>query len=155
MEEDYDFAGRSEAEFLLSFAANKGHRTRQAKKITNLLALQDQKYSKTTEQTLLQIVSAIERYQDRLNIFASWLQLHNLESAVAYVAEAATLAAATEALGNRVSENIHNHDPPIVAGAAAGAAGAPAPQAQGQATTAKPVMALKPDRLSLDANLGV
>ena len=55
MEEDYDFAGRSEGEVLLSFSANKGHRTRQAKKITNLLALQDQKYSKTTELSLIHI----------------------------------------------------------------------------------------------------
>ena len=89
----------------------------------------------------------IERYQDHLNIFASWLQLHNLESAPAHVAEAATLTAATEALVNRVIEKIHDHDPLIVAGA-------PAPHAQGHPTAAKPVMALKPDRLSFDANLG-
>ena len=79
MDEDYDFEGRSEQEVLLSFTANKGHRTRQAKKINNLLTLQDQKYSKATEQTLLQIVSALERYQDRLNIFASWLSLDMAE----------------------------------------------------------------------------
>ena len=59
MDEDYDFDGRSEQEVLLSFSANKGHRTRQAKKITDLLALQDQKHSKSTEQTLLQAVSAL------------------------------------------------------------------------------------------------
>ena len=59
MDEDYDFDGRSEQEVLLSFTANKGHRTRQYKKITDLLALQDQKYSKSTEQTLLQAVSAL------------------------------------------------------------------------------------------------
>ena len=76
MEDDYNFEGRTEQEVLLSFTANKGHRTRQAKKIYNLLTLQDQKYSKATEQTLLQIVSALERYQDRLNIFADWLNLH-------------------------------------------------------------------------------
>ena len=150
MEDDYDFDRRSKQEVLLSFAANKGHRTRQANKIDNLLALQDQKYSKTTENTLLQIVAALERYQDRLNIFSSWLNLHTLESAAAHVAEAETLAIATETLVNRVIEQIHNHDPPIPGGAA----GAPAPQAQAQATTAKPVIALKPDRLSFDANLG-
>ena len=89
MEDDCDFDNRSEQEVLLSFTANKGHRTRQAKKIDNLLALQDQKYSKTTENTLVQIVTALERYQDRQNIFASWLTLHTLESA-------ATLATPTE-----------------------------------------------------------
>ena len=89
MEENYDFEGRTEQEVLLSLTANKGHRTRQAKKINNLLTLQDQKYSKTTEQTLLKIVSALERYQDRLSIFADWLNLHTLESAAAHVAKAA------------------------------------------------------------------
>ena len=118
MDEDYDFEGRTEQEVLLSFTANKGHRTRQAKKIDNLLTLQDKKYSKTTEHTLLQIVSALERYQDRLNIFASWLNLHTLELAAAHVTEAATLATATEALVNKVMEQIHNYDLPVIAGAA-------------------------------------
>ena len=86
MEEQYDLEGRSEQEVLLSFTANKGQRTRQAKKINNLLTLKDQKYSKATEQTLLQIVSALEWYQDHLNIFADWLNLHTLESAAAHVA---------------------------------------------------------------------
>ena len=63
-------------------------------------------------------MSALERYQDRLNIFASWLNLHTLESAAAHVTEAATLATATETLVNRVMEQIHNYDPPVVAGAA-------------------------------------
>ena len=152
MEEDYDFEGRTEQEVLLSFTANKGHRTRQAKKINNPLALQDQKYSNSTEQTLLQIMSALERYQDRLNIFASWLNLHTLEAAAAHVTKAETLATATEALVNRVIEQIHNHEPPIPAGAAGMLATQQAPPVQ--ANTAKPVMALKPDRLSFDANLG-
>ena len=75
MAEEYDFTEKSEQEVLLSFTANKGHRTRQANKINNLLTLQDQKYSKATEATLLKVVSALERYQDRLNIFASWLDI--------------------------------------------------------------------------------
>ena len=129
MEDDYNFEGRTEQEDLLSFTTNKGHRTRQAKKIT-LLTLQDQKYSKTTEHTLLKIVSALERYQDRLNIFADWLNLHNLESAAAHVAEEATLATATETLVDRVMEQIHNYDPPILAGAAGGAGMLASQQAQ-------------------------
>ena len=56
MDEEYDFEDKSEQEVLLSFTANKGHRTRQYKKMTNLLALQEQKYSKSTEKTLLQAV---------------------------------------------------------------------------------------------------
>ena len=41
MAEEYDFENRSEQDVLLSFTANKGHRTRQANKIDNLLTLQD------------------------------------------------------------------------------------------------------------------
>ena len=69
MDEEYDFEDKSEQEV--------------------------QKYSKSTEKTLLQAVSALERYQDRLTIFASWLNLHTLESAAAHVTEAETLATAT------------------------------------------------------------
>ena len=112
MAEEYDFTDKSEQEVLLSFTANKGHRTRQINKINNLLTLQDQKYSKITEATLLNLVSALERYQDRLNIFASWLDIHQLESAAVHVAEAATLATATETLVNRVMEQIHKPSPP-------------------------------------------
>ena len=121
MAEEFDFTNRSEQDVLLSFTANKGHRTRQVNKINNLLTLQDQKYSKATEETLLKIVAALERYQDRLKIFASWLHLHELESAAVHVTEAATLATATENLVHNVMEQIHNHDPPAVAGAAGGA----------------------------------
>ena len=142
MADEYDFTDKSEQEVLLSFTANKGHRTRQANKINNLLTLQDQKYSKAKEETLLKVVLALERYQDRLNIFSSWLDIHQLDSAAVHVAEAATLAAATETLVNRVMEQVHNYDPPVVAGAA-GEAGMLADQ-QAQGPTAKPVMALKP-----------
>ena len=137
MAEEYDFTDKSEQEVLLSFTANKGHRTRQINKINNLLTLQDQKYSKITEATLLNLVSALERYQDRLNIFASWLALHELASAAVHVAEAATLATATENLVHTVMEDIHNYEPPV----AAGGAGQVAVQ-QVQGPTAKLIMAL-------------
>ena len=42
----------------------------------------NKEYSKNiTEATLLGLVSALERYQDRLSIFAAWLDLHELASA--------------------------------------------------------------------------
>ena len=104
--EDYDFEDKSEQEILLSFTANKGHRTRQFKKITKLLALQEQKYSKSTEKTLLQAVAAIERYKDRLTLLASYLSLHTLESEEAHVTEAETLATATETLVDQVIEQV-------------------------------------------------
>ena len=148
MDEKYDFEDKLEQEALLSFTANKGHWTRQYKKITDLLALQEQKYPKSTEKTLLQAVQALERYQDRLSIFASWLNLHTLESAEAHVTEAPTLATATETLVNKVIEQVHEHKPDE-------AVMFPAQQQlQPQHIAAKPVMALKPDKLSFDANLG-
>ena len=151
MADEYDFTDKSEQEILLSYTANKGHRTRNVNKINNLLTLQDAKYSKLTEATLLALVSALERYQDRLNIFAAWLDLHELASAEDHKEDADTLATATETLVNRVMQGIHNHDLP--AGAAGGAGQIVAlPQAYGP--TAKPVMALKPDKLSFDSNLG-
>ena len=70
MAEEYDFTDRSEQDVLLSFTANKGHRTRQINKINNLLTLQDQKYSKITEATLLKLVSALERYQDPVSTYS-------------------------------------------------------------------------------------
>ena len=152
MADEYDFTDKSEQEVLLSFTANKGHRTRNVNKINNLLTLQDQKYSKVTEATLLGLVSALERYQDRLNIFAAWLDLHELASAEVHIAEAATLATATETLVNRVMQGIHNYEPPVVAGAVGGASQVAPLQVYGPA--AKPVMALKPEKLSFDSNLG-
>ena len=97
-------------------------------------------------------MSALERYQDRLNIFAAWLALHELASAEDHTTEADNLATATEALADRVMQGIHNYEPPVAAGAA-GAAGQAAPL-QIQGPTAKPVMALKPEKLSFDSNLG-
>ena len=127
MADEYDFTDKSEQEILLSYTANKGHRTRNVNKINNLLTLQDAKYSKLTEATLLGLVSALERYQDRLNIFAAWLDLHELASAEEHKDEAETLATATETLVNRVMQGIHNYEPPVVAGAAGGAGQAAAP----------------------------
>ena len=131
MADKYDFTDKSEQEVLLSFTASKGHRTGQVNKINNLLTLQDAKYSKITEATLLNLVSALERYQDRLNIFTSWLALHELASAAVHVAEAATLATATENLVHMVMEDIHNYEPPVVAGGAGGAGQVAVQPAQG------------------------
>ena len=85
------------------------------------MTLQDAKYSKVTEATLLSLVSAVERYQDRLNIFTAWLDMHELASAEEHKEEAETLATATATLVNRVLQGIHDYEPPVVAGAAGGA----------------------------------
>ena len=150
MEGEYDFADKSEQEVLLSYVAHKGHRTRYVQKIASLLDLQEAKYSKVTEATLLSYVQKMELHQDRLNIFSAWLTLHELESAEVHSDEAENLAVDTLALAERVMESVHNYEPPVVAGAAGGA-GQVAPL---QGPTAKPVMALKPEKLSFDSNLG-
>ena len=73
---DYNFEDKTEGDILLSFKAAKGHRTRNFNKITNLLALQEVKYSKFTEQTLVKAVSEMERQTDKLILLSSYLQLH-------------------------------------------------------------------------------
>ena len=73
---DYNFEGKTEGDILLSFKAAKGHRTRNFNKITNLLVLQEEKYSKFTEQTLVKAVVEMERQTDKLILLASYLQLH-------------------------------------------------------------------------------
>ena len=109
--EEYNFVLKSEQEILLWFTGNKGHRTRQYKKVTNLLALQGQKYSKTTEKILLEAVTAMERYQDRLTLLASYLSLHTLESAEAHVTEAEALATETEEQAQNIITQVHEHEP--------------------------------------------
>ena len=89
-----------------------GHRTRYVNKITSLLDLQEAKYSKVTEATLLNYVHHVERYQDRLNIFLAWLTLHQSESAEVHTEEAENLEVDTTALAERVLEGIHNYVPP-------------------------------------------
>ena len=149
MEGEYDFTDKSEQEVLLSYVAHKGHRTRYVNKIASLLDLQEAKYSKVTEATLLGYVHKMELHQDRLNIFAAWLTLHELESAQVHSDEAENLAVDTLALAERVMESVHNYE-----AAAAGAAGGAGQAAPLQGPAAKPVMALKPEKLSFDSNLG-
>ena len=148
--EDYDFEDKSEEEILFSFTANKEHRTRQFKKITNLLALQEQKYSKATEKPLLQAVTAIERYQDHLTLLASYLNLHTLQSVEVHATEAETLATETETLVDKVITQVHNHEPNEAVIFQVQQAQMQLPQHN----AAKPVMALKPEKLTFNANLG-
>ena len=147
--EEYDFENKSEQELLLSFKSNKGHRTRQFNKITNLLTLQEQKYSKTTEKTILAAVQTMEKYQGRLTLLASYLSLHTLESAGVHVTEAKTLATATEEQSQKVMTQVYEHEPDdteLIQALQLGQG------VQGQSGV-KQVMALKPDKLRFDANL--
>ena len=95
-EVDYNFDGKTEADILLSFKAAKGRRTRNFNKITDLLALQEAKYSRFTETTLLVAAKEMERQMDKLVLLTGYLQIHRLASASAHVTEANTLLTATE-----------------------------------------------------------
>ena len=87
---------------------------------------------------------------DKLVLLAGYLQIHRLASAAAHVTEANNLLTATEEQAELVMNQIHAHEPAAGQGAAwAQAHGVAVPHA-----TAKPTMALKPDKLSFDANLG-
>ena len=88
MNYNYDFTGKAEGDILLSYIASTGHRTRQNTKTTNLLALQEQKYSKFTDKTLISAVREMEKFTDRLTILAGYLQLHGLETGPTLAAEA-------------------------------------------------------------------
>ena len=92
----------------------------------------------------------MEKYQDRLTLLASYLSLHTLELADAHVTEAKTLATATEEQSQKVMTQMHEHetnDTELIQALQLGHG------VQGQ-SGAKLVMALKPDKLSFDANLG-
>ena len=129
----------------------KGHRTRNYNKITNFLALQEQKYSKFTEASLIAAVKEMERQMDKLVILAAYLQLHGLNSAQVHVTEANNLLKPTSDQAAKVMLQIHDHDaeadPGVAWPAAQGLAGA-------ATLVAKPVMALKPEKLNFDDNLG-
>ena len=149
-EVDYDFEGKTEGDILLSYKATKGHRTRNFNKITNLLTLQEQKYSKFTEANLITAVKEMERQMDKLVILAAYLQLHGLNSAAVHVAEANNLIKPTADQAAKVLISIHEHDADADPGVAW-------PAAQGHAgaqLAAKPVLALKPEKLNFDDNLG-
>ena len=105
MNDDYDFAGKSEADILLSYTANKGHRTRQLTKVTSLFNLQADKYSKITEKTLVAAVKDLEKFSDRLTKLSSYLVLFKLESGPALETEAAGFQMATQ----KWADDVYKH----------------------------------------------
>ena len=111
--------------------------------------MQEAKYSKFTETTLIAAVKEIERQMDKLVILAAYLQLHQLTSAQVHATEANNLLKVTAEQSEKVLKQIHDNDP----GAGPGAAWAAA-QNLGPMAAAKPIMALKPDKLGFDDNLG-
>ena len=111
MADDCVFDGKMEADILLSFKGNKGHRARYFNKITNLLALQEQKYSVFTEKTLQNSVKEMEKFTDRLLLLANYLSIHGLQSAPAHVTEAENLRKATEEQADKVINDANSRTP--------------------------------------------
>ena len=91
------------------------------------MALQEAKYSRFTEGTLLTAVKEMERQMDKLVILAAYLQLHRLDSAAAHVTEANNLLKATSDQAELVMNQVHAHEPAGGPGAAWAAAQGIAP----------------------------
>ena len=148
MNDNYDFTGKSEADILLSYTANKGHRTRQLNKVKNLLGLQEQKYSRITEKTLCTAVRDLNKFTDRLAILTGYLSLYKLEAGLALATEAQECTKDMQEQAEAVYKQIHDHQP--------NDHDIPAAIAQAGVATygAKPILVLKPNKLSFDAILG-
>ena len=111
MNDDYNFTGRTEGDILLSYTANKGHRTRQLTKITNPLALQDQKYSKYRDKTLITAVKDLEKFTDRLAILAGYLTLYKIETGPVLATETDVFMKNNQEQEEAVYKQIHDHQP--------------------------------------------
>ena len=74
MEVLYNFADKSEDQVLLSYAAYKGWRTRNVEKVTQLIPLQNNAYSMTTEKEMQRCLANVEKYTDILSQQAQWLR---------------------------------------------------------------------------------
>ena len=142
MEVLYDFADRSAEQVLLSYTAYKGWRTRYVEKVTQLIPLQNNAYSMTTEKEMQRCLANVEKYTDILSQQAQWLRSEGHADADEHIRECATWDAATKALIQRVLTLIHGHQPGVQGPAAV----APAPT-----TVAKPVSDLKPSELAFKA----
>ena len=144
MEVLYDFAGKTAEQVLLSYTAYKGWRTRNVEKVNQLIPLQTNAYSNTTEKEMQRCLANVEKYTDILSQQAQWLRSENHADADEHIPECTAWDAATRTLIQRMLVLIHGNQPGVQAPAAA----APAPTA-----IAKPISDLKPSELAFDASV--
>ena len=85
-----EFAHKSEAECILSYRAEKGHRTRSYRKIGKTMNLQHAKYSLLAEKVILEDIKKMETHQDKVTFIADYLCMGGVDKAAQYVAEAAS-----------------------------------------------------------------
>ena len=98
MEVLYDFGDKTPEQVLLSYTAYKGWRTRNVEKITQLIPLQNNSYSMTTEKEMQRCLASVEKYTDILSQQAQWLRSEGHANADEHIRECATWDAATKAL---------------------------------------------------------
>ena len=144
MEVLYDFAGKTAEQVLLSYTAYKGWRTRNVEKVNQLIPLQTNAYSNTTEKEMQRCLANVEKYTDILSQPAQWLRSEQHADADEHIRECTAWDAATRTLIQRVLALIHGNQPGVQAPPAA----APAPTA-----IAKPISDLKPSELAFDASV--
>ena len=73
MEVLYDFEDKSSDQVLLSYIAYKGWRARNVEKVNQMIPLQNNAYSTTTEKEMQHCLASVEKYTDILSQQAQWL----------------------------------------------------------------------------------
>ena len=142
----YDFEDAEPEDVLRSYTAYKAWRTRTANKITMLMQLQTQSFSKVTYDKLNKGIEDLEWYTDMLSSLADWLTLHKAPRAEAHVTECKTWSKECEDLGVKVLQLCHEQS-------IAAPGGQGGPLAVATPSAAKPQNELKPDKLCHDASM--
>ena len=143
-----EFHNKSEVECILSYRAQKGHRTRSYRKIEKTINLQNAKYSLLAEKAILDEIRKMETHQDKVTFIADYLRMGGVDKAAQYVNEAAQLLLASDALVDKAMKQIHDQ------AAAANNQAGPQPQQMGPGTQgAKPIESLKPQKLQFEDNM--
>ena len=74
------FHNKSEVECILSYRAEKGHRTRSYRKIEKTINLQNAKYSLLAEKVILEEIKKMETHQDKMTFIASAVDRRSVNS---------------------------------------------------------------------------
>ena len=90
--EPFDLANKTEADCILSYRAEKGHRTSTWRKLHKYVNLQTAKYCILSEKIILEEIKKIERHQDCLTLIGKFLHVGGTATANQYVTEAVNLS---------------------------------------------------------------
>ena len=112
-----EFANKSEIECILSYRAEKGHRTRSYRKIKKYINLQNAEYSLLAEKAILEEIRKLEAHQGKMTFIADFLRMGGVENTKNYVTKAVQLLLATDLLVDKAMQQVHdaaaaiNHQP--------------------------------------------